>query len=77
MALPDRLRSVGKPAQSAQARASGASAVSGSALAPPGFHASMGDQPSCSDIRRAARAFRTEMPGSEVVTARVRPGSAR
>jgi hypothetical protein len=60
-----------------QAGASVASAMSTSALRPHGVHGRTAARPSGSYLRRAVSAFLAEMPGSEVVTAWLRPGSAR
>jgi NTE family protein len=59
------------------AGAPAASMISRSALRPHAVHAPAADRPSGSYLRRAVSAFLAEMPGSEVVTAWLRPGSAR
>jgi NTE family protein len=60
-----------------QAGASAAAAMSTPALYPHGVHASTADRPSGSCLQRAVSAFLAVMPGSEVVTAWLRPGPAR
>jgi hypothetical protein len=44
---------------------------------PHGFFARAAARPSGSYPRRAVSSLRAEMPGSEVITARLRPGSGR
>jgi NTE family protein len=60
-----------------RAGASAAAAMSKAALHPDGFHARTAARPSGSYLRRAVSGFRTAMPDSEAVTARLRPGSAQ
>jgi NTE family protein len=59
------------------AGAAAASAMSGTELRPHGVHTGTDTRPSGRYLRRAVSAFRAEIRGAEMITAWLRPGSAR